>query len=219
MNRRQMRYYVDQVIALQPDLFVLTGDYISNSLSFLPVCVEEMARVRARYGTFATLGNHEHWYGSLIELRTIFRRYGMPLLNNEHQVIQTERGLFAVIGIDDLRTGEGQPGGRLTRVGSCDPETSPVASPGDLPPCRFARHSADPVGSLPWGADQTWPAGGGDQPGAPSHPVCRGAVQNRDRKSLRQSGDRHHIHTGQAECAAGDHVGQPDMMTPYSASS
>jgi uncharacterized protein len=107
MNRRQMRYYVDQVIALQPDLLALTGDYISNSLSFLPGCLEEMARVRARYGTFATLGNHEHWYGSLIELRTIFRRYGMPLLNNEHRVIRTERGVFAVIGIDDLRTGEG----------------------------------------------------------------------------------------------------------------
>jgi predicted MPP superfamily phosphohydrolase len=106
MNRRQMRYYVDQVIALQPDLFALTGDYISNSLSFLPGCLEEMARVRARYGTFATLGNHEHWYGSLIEIRTIFRRYGMPLLNNEHRVIRIERGLFAVIGIDDLRTGE-----------------------------------------------------------------------------------------------------------------
>jgi predicted MPP superfamily phosphohydrolase len=107
MNRRQIRYYVDQVIALQPDLFVLTGDYISNALSFLPGCVEEMAQVRTRYGTFATLGNHEHWNGSLIELRTIFRRYGMPLLNNEHRVIRTERGLFAVIGIDDLRTGEG----------------------------------------------------------------------------------------------------------------
>jgi hypothetical protein len=31
MTRDQMRRYVDQVIALRPDLFVLTGDYISNS--------------------------------------------------------------------------------------------------------------------------------------------------------------------------------------------
>ncbi|MCX5821545.1 MAG: metallophosphoesterase [Deltaproteobacteria bacterium] len=106
MNRRQMRYYVDQVISLQPDLFVLTGDYVSNSLSFLPGCMEEMARVRARYGTFATLGNHEHWYGSLIELRAIFRRYGVPLLNNEYRIIRTDTGRFSVIGIDDLRTGE-----------------------------------------------------------------------------------------------------------------
>ena len=107
MNRRQMRYYVDKVIELRPDLFVLTGDYISNSLSFLPGCMEEMVRVRTRYGTFATLGNHEHWYGSLIEIRAIFRRYGVPLLNNEHRIIRTDMDRFAVIGIDDLRSGEG----------------------------------------------------------------------------------------------------------------
>jgi predicted MPP superfamily phosphohydrolase len=107
MNRRQIRYYVDQVIALQPDLFVLTGDYVTNSLSFLPGCLEEMARVRARYGTFATLGNHEHWYGSPIELRAIFRQYRVPLLNNEHRVIRTDTNRFSVIGIDDLRTGKG----------------------------------------------------------------------------------------------------------------
>ena len=105
MNRDEMRRYADQVIALQPDLFVLTGDYISNSLVFFPGCLEEMARIRARYGTFATLGNHEHWYGELGELRTIFREYRIPRLNNSHQLIQTESGPFAVAGIDDLRTG------------------------------------------------------------------------------------------------------------------
>ena len=70
MTQEEIRRYADQVIALQPDLFVLTGDFISNSMEFLPGCVEEMARVRARYGTFATLGNHENWYGRLKGLRT-----------------------------------------------------------------------------------------------------------------------------------------------------
>jgi len=32
MTRTEMRRYADQVIALEPDLFVLTGDYISNSM-------------------------------------------------------------------------------------------------------------------------------------------------------------------------------------------
>ena len=62
MTRKDLKRYADQVIALQPDLFVLTGDYITNSIAFLPECLEEMARVSARYGTFATLGNHDHWY-------------------------------------------------------------------------------------------------------------------------------------------------------------
>jgi predicted MPP superfamily phosphohydrolase len=106
MTRKDMRRYADQVIALEPDLFVLTGDYISDSMVFLPGCMEEMVRVRARYGTFATLGNHEHWYGEVSNIQGIFRRYRIPLLLNTHQVIQTERGPFAVAGIDDLRAGD-----------------------------------------------------------------------------------------------------------------
>jgi len=105
MNREEMRRYADQVIALQPDLFVLTGDYISNSLVFLPGCLEEMARIRARYGTFATLGNHEHWYAELGQLQAIFAEHRIPLLNNSHQLIETDGGPFAVAGIDDLGTG------------------------------------------------------------------------------------------------------------------
>jgi predicted MPP superfamily phosphohydrolase len=105
MTREQMRRYADLVNRLQPDLFVLTGDFISNSMSFLPGCVEEMARVRARYGTFATLGNHEHLFGQPREIPALFHRHDIRLLDNAHQMIQTEQGPFAVAGIDDLRTG------------------------------------------------------------------------------------------------------------------
>ena len=105
MTREEMRRYADQVIALQPDLFVLTGDFISNSMTFLPGCVEEMARVRARYGTFATLGNHEHLWGSPREVQAVFRQHHIPLLVNAHAVIQTAQGPFAVAGIDDIQWG------------------------------------------------------------------------------------------------------------------
>jgi len=106
MTREMMRRYVDQVIALKPDLFVLTGDYISNSTVFFPGFVEEMARVQSRYGTFATMGNHEHWCGELSYYRDLFERHGIRLLQNAHQVIQTDQNTFAVAGIDDLRWGQ-----------------------------------------------------------------------------------------------------------------
>jgi hypothetical protein len=105
MTRDRMRHYVDQVVALNPELFVLTGDYISNSTVFFPGFVEEMARVRTPYGTFATMGNHEHWYGELAYYRTLFEQNGIQLLQNEHRVIQTKEGIFAIAGIDDLRWG------------------------------------------------------------------------------------------------------------------
>jgi predicted MPP superfamily phosphohydrolase len=106
MTRQDLRRYAEQVIALQPDLVVLTGDYITNSIAFLPECVEEMARVKARYGTFATLGNHDHWYADPGDLTAIFRQHRIPLLRNAHRVIHTSEGPFAVAGIDDLHAGE-----------------------------------------------------------------------------------------------------------------
>jgi len=106
MTREQIRRYAEQVSALQPDLFVLTGDFISNSMVFLPSCVEEIARVHARYGSFATLGNHEHMWGKPREVQTILQQHGIRLLNNTHHTIQAEQGAFAVIGIDDLVSGQ-----------------------------------------------------------------------------------------------------------------
>jgi len=106
MTRKDLKRYAEQVIALRPDLFVLTGDYITNSIAFLPECLEEMARINARYGTFATLGNHDHWYASPGDLAAIFRQHHIPLLRNAHRVIHTPEGSFAVAGIDDLQAGQ-----------------------------------------------------------------------------------------------------------------
>jgi hypothetical protein len=113
MTRDMMRRYVDQVIALNPDVFVLTGDYISNSTVFFPGFVEEMARVHASCGTFATMGNHEHWCGKLSYYRDLFERHGIRLLQNAHQVIRTGQGAVAVAGIDDLRWGQPDLGAAL----------------------------------------------------------------------------------------------------------
>ncbi len=105
MTQHDLKRYADQVIALKPDLFVLTGDYITNSVAFLPECLEQMARIDARYGTFATLGNHDHWYARPGDLTALFRQYRIPLLRNAHRVIETAEGPFAVAGIDDLHAG------------------------------------------------------------------------------------------------------------------
>jgi predicted MPP superfamily phosphohydrolase len=113
MTRDEMKDYADLVNSLQPDLFVLTGDFISNSMYFLYGCAEEMARVRSRYGTFAVLGNHEHWYGNPREVEAVFRAQQISLLNNAHRVIQTDQGPFAVAGIDDLGSGRPELGAAL----------------------------------------------------------------------------------------------------------
>ena len=105
MSREEMRRLAERVNALEPDLCVLTGDYISNSVVFLPGCVEEMARIKARYGVYASIGNHDRWFARAGEVESIFRTNRIPLLVNANQVIQTHRGPFAVAGIDDIISG------------------------------------------------------------------------------------------------------------------
>jgi predicted MPP superfamily phosphohydrolase len=105
MTPAQMRHCAETVQQLQPDLFVLTGDFISNSVAYLSPCVKEMARVQARYGSFAVLGNHEHWYAKPEEVFAIFEGGGIPVLQNVHRVLETDRGPVGLVGIDDLRFG------------------------------------------------------------------------------------------------------------------
>jgi predicted MPP superfamily phosphohydrolase len=105
MTTDTMRRYVDQVIALEPEILFLTGDYISNSTVFFPGFAAEMGRVRTRLGTFATLGNHENWYGARGYYREVLKQNGIELLHNESRLFRAGRERFAVAGIDDLRSG------------------------------------------------------------------------------------------------------------------
>jgi len=106
MTPARMRRYAEVVQQLRPDLFVMTGDFISNSIAYLAPCVKEMARVEARYGSFAVLGNHEHWHGEPEEVIAVFEAAGITVLQNAHRLLQTDRGPVALAGIDDLRFGK-----------------------------------------------------------------------------------------------------------------
>lgn len=105
MTGAQMGRCAELIQDLRPDLFVLTGDFISNSIAYLPPCVKEMARVQARYGSFAVLGNHEHWYATPDKVIAVFEAAGIPVLQNAHRILETDGGPVALVGIDDLRHG------------------------------------------------------------------------------------------------------------------
>ncbi len=157
MTRGEIRRYIEQATLLRPDLLVLTGDFISNSMRFFPGCVEEVARIRAPYGSFATLGNHEHWYGRLDEIQAVFRQHGISPLTNTHVVISTAQGPFAVVGIDDLLTGEpdldaalqGLPPALPTLLLSHRPEIFPDAAERGIP-LTLAGHWHGGQVKLPW---------------------------------------------------------------------
>ena len=60
--RERVRETVDRVNALHPDLIVLGGDYIyrKESASDIGPVFDELARLRAPFGVYGILGNHDH---------------------------------------------------------------------------------------------------------------------------------------------------------------
>ena len=60
---------------------------------------------RARLGTYAVLGNHDHWAGGAL-LKKALESDGIRVLRNDAVLIRRKGKTLAILGVDDLWTGE-----------------------------------------------------------------------------------------------------------------
>lgn len=96
-----LEYYREAVAAAErtnPDLAVLTGDYV-NGAKMLPR-LREVLRPIARLETWAVLGNHDYWPGTEDAVRAIIRDCGLHLLTNESQGFSVGENQIAITGCD-----------------------------------------------------------------------------------------------------------------------
>jgi predicted MPP superfamily phosphohydrolase len=85
----------------KPELTVLTGDYLINSLEHtreLRALVRRLPRP-----CIATLGNHDHIAGAGA-VQEVFQRAGIPVLRNTSYRLTVRGTPLAVVGIDDACT-------------------------------------------------------------------------------------------------------------------
>ncbi|MCA9790164.1 MAG: metallophosphoesterase [Candidatus Eremiobacteraeota bacterium] len=103
---------IKKVNALQPDLVLLPGDFISKSPDYYPDVAEILAGLRPRIASLATLGNHDHWEGAELARQAITEA-GVLLLDNSNiyldaraeLTVEAARGL-CLAGVDDLWEGK-----------------------------------------------------------------------------------------------------------------
>ncbi|MBA3453498.1 MAG: metallophosphoesterase, partial [Deltaproteobacteria bacterium] len=96
---------VQQVNALEPDLIVITGDFVDGRLAELRPHIEPFRDLRARHGGYAVTGNHEYYWNAeswLAHLRSL----GIRVLRNEHVTIADA---FQLAGVDDSSANEDLP--------------------------------------------------------------------------------------------------------------
>ncbi|MBX3282239.1 MAG: metallophosphoesterase [Acidobacteria bacterium] len=102
----KLRRIVEETNALNPDLIVLLGDYISEkNETELKMPISEIADglvgLKARDGVLAVLGNHDG-FSCPSCIKTEFQRVGIKVLDNTVvQISSANGGRFRVLGLPD----------------------------------------------------------------------------------------------------------------------
>ena len=144
---KNLRRVVDRVNALKPDLILLGGDYVVQGVVLgTPVhaskVAAELQRLKAPAGVLGVLGNHDWWEGGE-EIKRIFARAGLRLLENQAYPIRFKGKRFWIVGLADDTTRRPDVLGSFARVPDGEPAIALMHDP-----ATFAELSTRPVIAL-----------------------------------------------------------------------
>ncbi len=92
---------VAAALALDPDVILLGGDYLSHSDRYAKGLASLLRPLSARDGVYCVLGNHDHYVGVDV-VRRALREAGAVELLNRAVVVERVGGRLAIGGVGDL---------------------------------------------------------------------------------------------------------------------
>lgn len=93
---------LSRVKETKPDLIVVTGDLVDFDRAYLPTLLASLAKLEARDGIKAILGNHDYYTGA-DAVTDALRAAGIDMLKNDGRLVRArDGGGFALLGVDDL---------------------------------------------------------------------------------------------------------------------
>lgn len=88
---------VEAVNAIEPDLIVITGDFIDGDITSDRLFCDSLKKLKARHGIIAVTGNHE-FYAGIDYFREFSEKLNITILRNEKKTVA---GALEIVGIDD----------------------------------------------------------------------------------------------------------------------
>lgn len=95
---------VRQANRLNPDIIALTGDFVTYSKRMIGPAAELLGRLRARYGVYAVLGNHDFRVDPDAVTQAL-RLQGIDVLRNRHVSLRFGSKSIYLVGVDDYGYG------------------------------------------------------------------------------------------------------------------
>jgi len=100
MSEAEIRRVVRVANDLKPDLFVLTGDFVTwDPLTQVPV-VRLLSKLKAPFGVYGCLGNHEAWSRTEDSITQLFAAEGVRILRQQSVRVTLHNESFNLIGVD-----------------------------------------------------------------------------------------------------------------------
>lgn len=105
ITRKQLAEAVDLANSLDPDIVLLTGDYVTFEPDrFAPDLTLELTRLTPRYAKLGILGNHDHWSNPLV-IRRVLADSGITDLSNRVYTLEQKNKKLHIAGVDDYMNG------------------------------------------------------------------------------------------------------------------
>ncbi|RDI38512.1 hypothetical protein DFR59_11755 [Falsibacillus pallidus] len=114
VGNRHLKRMVERINDLKPDLILLPGDVIDDSIEpFLRNKMSEtLKQLKAKYGVYAVLGNHEYYGGHIEQYVDEMKNIGIKVLRDEVVEVETEEGSVVIAGRKDKTAESMDPVGR-----------------------------------------------------------------------------------------------------------
>lgn len=109
-----IRLAVEQAQQLQPDLIVLTGDYVTHEAETIFGLTDLLGSLDARYGVYAILGNHDTRSGKQV-ISSAIEKTGITVLQNENITFSVGQAQLTLAGVEDCIWGKPDLGAALNR--------------------------------------------------------------------------------------------------------
>lgn len=100
MSAAEIRKYADIANRLKADLIVLTGDFLTWDAKTENAAVQALASLKAPFGVFGCLGNHELWTDTEDSITRLFAAAGIRILRQQGAAIQSNGETLNLLGVD-----------------------------------------------------------------------------------------------------------------------
>jgi uncharacterized protein len=117
-------WLLEEIVAacrlIQPDLVLLTGDFVSHDPAPIHGLIPWLLQLPSRYGTYAVLGNHDNYSSrTRTEVTAALERAGIPVLWNRVETVP-DLGL-TLVGLADFWSPDFDPAAVMNTLSPAQP--------------------------------------------------------------------------------------------------